>query len=96
LYYLEPFAHNPICCLSYVDASPSSAEKVLYHELSSQLVEPSQPLLRALERYQPSSDVIRNAIATPSVENENLAWEAVLPTVDMLREMYDYADHLRK
>ncbi|CAO3589125.1 unnamed protein product [Absidia cylindrospora] len=59
-------------------------------------MEPSQPLLKALERYQPSSDVIRNAIATPSLENENLAWEAVLPTVDMLREMYDYADHLQE
>ncbi|ORZ10207.1 hypothetical protein BCR42DRAFT_494694 [Absidia repens] len=78
------------------NASPSSDELTLYHELASQLVEPSQPLLKALERYQPSSDVIRNAIATPSPENENLAWEAVLPTVDMLREMYDYADHLQE
>ncbi|ORZ13994.1 hypothetical protein BCR42DRAFT_452582 [Absidia repens] len=78
------------------NASPSSAELTLYRQLSSQLVEPSQPLLKALERYQPSSDVIRNAIAMPSPENENLAWEAVLPTVDMLREMYDYADHLQQ
>ncbi|CAO3620793.1 unnamed protein product [Cunninghamella blakesleeana] len=76
-------------------ASPSSEELQLYHELSAILVEPTQTLLTLLENYQLFSDVIRNAIASPTEENENIAWEAVLPTVDMLREIYEYADNLQ-
>ncbi|KAI8071420.1 hypothetical protein BC940DRAFT_294412 [Gongronella butleri] len=78
------------------NASPSSEEMVVYHELSTQLVAPTSSLLNALENYRSSSEVIRNAIATPSSENENIAWNSVLPTVSMLRNVYEYSENLKK
>ncbi|CAO3613946.1 unnamed protein product [Cunninghamella echinulata] len=39
-------------------ASPGSDELTLYHELAAILVEPTQTLLKLLEKYQPFSDVI--------------------------------------
>ncbi len=58
------------------------------------LVQPNSTLLKSLKEYQPASDYIRNAISTPNTENEDKAWNAVLPTVTMLREFYSYSSEL--
>lgn len=44
----------------------------------------------------PASEQIRDAIAKPTPENETRAWDAVSPTVDILRDIYDYSADLRK
>ncbi|KAL0098155.1 hypothetical protein J3Q64DRAFT_1716975 [Phycomyces blakesleeanus] len=77
-------------------ATPSSDELSLYNQLSQLLVQPGPSLLEALSQYTSGSELIRDAIATPNPENENRAWEAVLPTVDMLRDFYEYAADLKK
>ncbi|KAG0173473.1 Protein fam49a [Apophysomyces sp. BC1034] len=76
-------------------ATPLSDEIAVYNQLSKLLVQPGPALLQMLRQYDPASDLIRNAIATPTPENENKAWEAVLPTVDMLRDFYEYASDLQ-
>lgn len=68
----------------------------IYNELYTLLVQPNAGLLKTLEQYNPASDYIRNAIATPNEENEDKAWNAVLPTVDMLREFYSFSSELGK
>ncbi|ORX51224.1 DUF1394-domain-containing protein [Hesseltinella vesiculosa] len=78
------------------NASPSSEEMLVYHELSAQLVAPTTALLHALQNYRSSSEVIRSAIASPTPENENIAWNSVLPTVNMLQKVFEYAENLRK
>jgi CYRIA/CYRIB Rac1 binding domain len=60
------------------------------------LVQPAPELLNQLKNYQSASDLIRAAIASPTPENENRAWEAVLPIVDKLRDFYEYAAELGK
>lgn len=60
------------------------------------LVQPNSSLLKSLKEYKPASDSIRNAIAQPTIENEDKAWNAVLPTVDMLRQFYHYSSELGK
>ncbi|KAI8371740.1 uncharacterized protein BYT42DRAFT_520226 [Radiomyces spectabilis] len=78
------------------NATPSSEELELYNQLSALLVEPSGKLLNMLRNYSPASAFVREAIASPTPEHENKAWEAVLPSVEMLREFYDYASELKE
>lgn len=68
----------------------------MYNKLSSLLVKPGPALLHLLKSYVPASDQIREAIAKPTPENEATAWDAVAPTVDILRDIYDYSTELRK
>ncbi|KAI7896455.1 uncharacterized protein EV154DRAFT_492284 [Mucor mucedo] len=77
-------------------ATPSSDELQLYNKLSSLLVKPGPALLHLLKSYVPASDLIRDAIAKPTPENEAKAWEAVSPTVDILRDIYDYSADLQE
>ncbi|KAG2198223.1 hypothetical protein INT46_008615 [Mucor plumbeus] len=78
------------------NATPSSDELQLYNKLSSLLVKPGPALLHLLKSYVPASDQIRDAIAKPTPENEAKAWEAVSPTVDILRDIYDYSADLQE
>jgi hypothetical protein len=80
----------------YIDATPSNEELQLYNKLSSLLVKPGPALLHLLKSYVPASEQIRDAIAKPTPENETKAWDAVSPTVDILRDVYDYSSDLRK
>ncbi|KAI8583666.1 hypothetical protein K450DRAFT_183099 [Umbelopsis ramanniana AG] len=76
------------------NATPNDEELFLYNQISSMLVQPAPELLNQLKNYQSASDLIRAAIASPTPENENRAWEAVLPIVDKLRDFYEYAAEL--
>ncbi|KAI8384265.1 uncharacterized protein BYT42DRAFT_511694 [Radiomyces spectabilis] len=78
------------------NATPSTDELQLYNQLTALLVKPGPALLASLKNYTSASELIREAIATPNPENENRAWDAVLPTVDVLREFYDYAADLKE
>lgn len=82
--------------LLVLDATPSNDELQLYNKLASLLVKPGPALLHLLKSYVPASEQIRDAIAKPTPENESKAWEAVSPTVDILRDIYDYSADLRK
>ncbi|KAG1462363.1 hypothetical protein G6F55_003004 [Rhizopus delemar] len=75
-------------------AAPTTEELEVYNELHAIIIQPTTQLLQYFKRYQPASDSIRDAIASPSRENEDKAWEAVLPTVDMLRTFYHYSSEL--
>lgn len=78
----------------FVDATPSSEEIEIYNELFTLVVEPNSQLLKLFKEYQPASNYIRDAIASPNEENENRAWEAVAPTIDMLKRFYQYSSEL--
>ncbi|KAI9359848.1 hypothetical protein BD770DRAFT_419396 [Pilaira anomala] len=77
-------------------ATPLSEELGDYNQLLTLLVQPNSSLLKSLKEYKPASDSIRNAIAQPTIENEDKAWNAVLPTVDMLRQFYHYSSELER
>ncbi|KAI8991081.1 hypothetical protein BDF20DRAFT_842543 [Mycotypha africana] len=78
------------------NATPSHDELQLYNKLSALLVRPGPTLLSLLKSYVPASEQIRDAIAKPTHENETRAWDAVAPTVDILREIYDYSADLQE
>ncbi|CAO3657596.1 unnamed protein product [Mucor hiemalis] len=78
------------------NAKPSSDELQLYNKLSSSLVKPGPALLHLLNSYVPASELIRDAITKPTSENELRAWDAVSPTVDILRDIYEYSSDLQE
>lgn len=88
-----PLFYKPIY---FIAAAPTTEELEVYNELHAIIIQPTTQLLQYFKRYQPASDSIRDAIASPSRENEDKAWEAVLPTVDMLRTFYHYSSELGK
>lgn len=75
-------------------ATPTTEELEIYTELHGLLIDPRANLLSSFKRYEPASDAIRDAIASPSSDNEDKAWEAVIPTVNMLRTFYGYSSDL--
>ena len=75
----------------FSDATPSSQELQLYNKFYSALIKPGPTLLSLLKSYVPASELIRDAIMRPTPENEAKAWDAVSPTVDVLRDVFDYS-----
>jgi len=41
--------------------------------------------------YPSCSEQVRRAITTPTQDNEDAAWNAVLPAVDVLKELYEFS-----
>jgi hypothetical protein len=48
-------------------------------------------ILSALASYKGCEEFIRKAITSPSPENEEAAWNAVLPAVEQLKTFYDFS-----
>ncbi|ORX57483.1 DUF1394-domain-containing protein [Hesseltinella vesiculosa] len=74
--------------------TPSSQDQSLYEDLHHTLVEPCPALLGQLKSYAPS-DAFKTAIEQATPENEEKAWNAALPTVNMLRLFYSYSRQLQ-
>ncbi|KAI8074705.1 hypothetical protein BC940DRAFT_230821 [Gongronella butleri] len=74
--------------------TPSSEDRALYEDLHCKLVAPTPVLLGNLRGYTPS-DVFKTAIENATHENEERAWNTVLPTVDMLRTFHAYSKELQ-
>ncbi|KAI9320405.1 hypothetical protein BX666DRAFT_1875076 [Dichotomocladium elegans] len=78
-------------------ATPSSAEEQkIYAQLADSLVQPGPGLLTLLKNYTSASAEVRQAIASPTAENEDAAWQKVLPIVDMLEKIHTYAMAMRE
>ncbi|KAI9314455.1 hypothetical protein BX666DRAFT_2020116 [Dichotomocladium elegans] len=77
------------------NATPSADDSQLYNRLCTLLVKPGPGLLETLRNYKSAATEVRNAIASPTSENEEIAWHAVLPIVSMLQEFHSYANGLR-
>ncbi|CAO3611442.1 unnamed protein product [Cunninghamella blakesleeana] len=75
-------------------STPSAEDRALYDELYQRLVLSTPTLLEQLKSYAPS-DAFKTAIENATPENEEKAWQTVLPTVDMLRAFHQYATELQ-
>jgi len=70
-------------------------ERGLYEELS-RVLNRAPEIVEHLANYKGCGDLIRKAITSPSTENEDAAWAAVLPCVDRLKDFYDYSLELEQ
>jgi len=71
-------------------APKGEEERVLFEEIG-RVFSKTPEILEHLTNYKGCGDLIRKAITSPSPENEDAAWAAVLPCVDRLKDFYDYS-----
>jgi len=82
--------------LNFQDAEPKSdAEKAIHAEVE-RVMRSGPKILQELGSYQGCEEHIRKAITSPSPENEEAAWNTLLPAVEQLKTFYDFSIELEK
>jgi hypothetical protein len=80
--------------LDLENAKPQTdQEKEIYQKVGD-VLDKGPDILKSLLEYKGCEEHIRKAITTPTQENEEAAWNAVLPAVDRLQEFYEYSQSL--
>ncbi|KAL6076908.1 CYFIP related Rac1 interactor B [Balamuthia mandrillaris] len=82
--------------LNFEGAEPQSEEEREIHAAVAAVLNRGPEILEQLTSYPGCEDYIRKAITTPGPENEDAAWNAVLPAVDQLKEFYDFSLELEE
>jgi len=85
---------EPVFSLDFTDNAKgmdSDVGKELYTDLQA-----APAILDRLRSFKGCGEHIREAITNPSPENEEAAWAAVVPSVDILKEFYEFSVALEK
>jgi len=80
--------------LNFEGSTPSEAELSTYKEVAD-VLNKSGSILEQLKAYAGCERYIKEAITSPTPENEENAMKAVLPAVDQLKTFYDFANELQ-
>jgi len=70
-------------------------DKDEFKEINGGLKDGAEILIK-IKAFKGCGDYIREAITTPSPENEEAAWAAVVPSVDILKEFYEFSLSVEK
>jgi len=79
--------------IDFTSVEPSPEEQSIWEKVQA-VVEQGATILEKLAVYKGCGEQIREAINKPTEENEDAAWQAILPAVDELKEFYDYSADL--
>lgn len=82
--------------LNFEGAKPSSEEEEQIYTQVAAVLDKGPQILEQLTNYPGCEEHIRKAITSPGPENEDAAWNAVLPAVDQLKEFYDFSLELEE
>jgi len=77
--------------LNFEGAEPQSEDEKRIHASVAAVLDKGPSILEKLTNYPGCEEHIRKAITSPGPENEDAAWNAVLPAVDQLKEFYDFS-----
>lgn len=88
------YAKRAIKCY-FSDAQPSESEMQLFDEVQIVLTEASD-VLSELKHYEGADQFIRAAINNPSVEQNALTWDALIPRIRTLRRFYFFSQKIGK
>jgi len=80
--------------LNFEGAAPNESEAATYKEVGD-VLNKSSSILDQLKAYSGCEKFIKQAITSPTPENEDSAMKAVLPAVDQLKTFYDFANELQ-
>ncbi|KAJ3351600.1 Protein fam49a [Allomyces javanicus] len=83
-------APPPLVAVDLLNPAVTPDEQELLVNVQTVLDEAST-ILRVLKNYHGCEDVIRSAISSPGQQTESAAWDAVVPCVLQLRQIYEYA-----
>lgn len=81
--------------LDFDNCRPSEAEMDLWTQIN-EVLKRGPAILQKLFVYKGCDELIRRAINDPNPENDEAAWNAVLPHVDELQEFYEFAQQLEQ
>jgi len=81
--------------LDFEKAEPGDTEKELHGEVSK-ILGKSEEILDRLFNYKGCEEFIRKAITTPGPDSEQAAWDAILPSVSVLQEFYEFGCEIEK
>lgn len=82
--------------LNFEGAEPQSEDEKRIHAQVATVLNKGPGILEKLTHYPGCEEFIRKAITSPGPENEEAAWNAVLPAVDQLKEFYDFSLELEE
>eukprot|EP01087_Luapelamoeba_hula_P001130 TRINITY_DN10877_c0_g1_i1.p1 TRINITY_DN10877_c0_g1~~TRINITY_DN10877_c0_g1_i1.p1 ORF type:complete len:320 (-),score=44.35 TRINITY_DN10877_c0_g1_i1:120-1079(-) len=82
--------------LNFEGAEPKSEDEQRIHAQVAAVLNKGPKILNLLTNYPGCEQQIRKAITSPGPENEEAAWNAVLPSVDQLKEFYDFSLELEE
>jgi len=85
---------EPVYDLNFGE-NPSGADKEVAVEVANHLKKAGD-ILTQLKGFKGCGDLVREAITNPSQENEERAWAAVVPSVEILKEFYEFSLALEK
>jgi hypothetical protein len=81
--------------LDFEKAEPGDNEKELHTEVAKILVR-SEEILDSLFAYKGCEEYIRKAITSPGPDSEQAAWDAILPSVEVLQQFYEFGTDIEK
>jgi len=77
--------------VDFEKAEPQTDEEREIHAAVAAVLDKGPTILEQLQGYPGCEEVIRKAITTPGPENDDAAWNAVLPAVGQLKDFYDFS-----
>lgn len=86
---------TPSFFLDFENAQPTDSEKDVYNQV--QLVVEKHPgIMDKMANYKGCTELIQKAISQPTDANKQACWDALIPTVDTLKEFFLHAEELVK
>jgi hypothetical protein len=82
--------------IDFENAKPNTDSEKKIHEEVHDYLKASEGILSQIASFKGCDDVIRKAITTPGAETEKAAWDAIVPSVDILKEFYDFSVDLEQ
>jgi len=75
---------------------PNGGEELDIYNAVKEILDKKDEILNTLTAYEGCNAVIHKAITEPCKENEEAAWDQLIPAVDNLKIMYEYSNQLEE
>jgi len=74
-----------------LDCTSTKPDEVEIYKYATEILRPTDAVLKSLKQYTGCGELIRKAISTPNRQNEEEAWNALCPSVSKLKDYYEFA-----
>jgi len=82
--------------LDFEAAAPQTDKEKEIHSQIADILSKAEQILDKLNSYKGCDELIRSAISKPTPESEKAAWEAILPSLDILQEFFVFSVEIDK
>lgn len=79
-----------------LECTTSKPDEVDIYKYASEILRPTEAVLKSLKQYSGCGELIRKAISTPNRQNEEEAWNALCPSVAKLKDYYEFAQKIEE